>query len=95
VRPHIKAADPEAVPELRRLPSDYLRDNMLVTTSGNYLPGAFHCAREALGMDKILLGTDHPFEEMDECMAFLEGLRLVEEDRERLYRGNAAALGLG
>ena len=56
VRPHIKAADPDAVPALKRVPSDYLRDNMLVTTSGNYLPAAFWCTRDALGMDKILLG---------------------------------------
>ena len=94
VRPHIKAADPDAVPALKRLPSEYLRDNMLVTTSGNYLPAAFTCTREALGMDKILLATDYPYEEMDECMRYLEGLGLSAGDKERLYSGNAARLGL-
>lgn len=94
VRPHIKASDPDAVPSLRRLPSDYLRANMLVTTSGNYLPAAFNCARDALGMDKILLGTDYPFEEMGECIAFLESLGLPEEEKRRLYHGNAASLGV-
>ena len=94
VRPHIKAADPDAVPALKRLPSEYLRDNMLVTTSGNYLPAAFACTREALGMDEILLATDYPYEEMDECMRYLEGLGLSAGDKERLYSGNAARLGL-
>ncbi len=93
VRPHIKAADPEAVPELKRLPSDYLRDNMRVTTSGNYLPGAFRCTREALGLERILLGTDYPFEEMDECISFLEGMGLSDEEEARLYHDNAAGLG--
>ncbi len=45
VRPHIKAADPGAVPALERLPSEYLRDNMLVTTSGNYFCRRHSCAR--------------------------------------------------
>jgi hypothetical protein len=94
VRPHIKAADPEAVPDLKRLPSHYLRDNMLMTTSGNYLPAAFRCTREALGLEKILLGTDYPYEEMTECMAFLEGLGLKEEEKAMLYHGNAAGLGI-
>jgi hypothetical protein len=94
VRPHIKAADPDAVPSLKRVPSEYLHDNMLVTTSGNYLPAAFKCTREALGMDKIFLGTDYPYEEMNECLAFIEGLGLSESEKTQIYSGNAATIGL-
>ncbi len=83
------------VPDLKRVPSDYLRDNMLMTTSGNYLPAAFKCSREALGMDKILLGTDYPYEEMAECMRFLEGW-LSEEASSTGTRGwKRAALIFG
>lgn len=95
VRPHIKASDPDVVPPLERLPSQYLRDNMLVTTSGNYLPAAFKATREALGIDVMLLGTDYPYEEMDECLRFLEGLHLSEAEKGRLYSENAARLGMG
>ena len=94
VRPHLKAADPEVVPDLKRVPSEYLRDNMLMTTSGNYLPAAFKCTREALGMERILLGTDYPYEEMTECMSFLEGLGLSQEEKELLYYRNAGELGI-
>jgi predicted TIM-barrel fold metal-dependent hydrolase len=95
VRPHLKAADPEVVPDLERVPSEYLRDNMLMTTSGNYLPAAFKCTREALGMEKILLGTDYPYEEMTDCMQFLQGLGLGQEEQELLYYKNASELGIG
>jgi predicted TIM-barrel fold metal-dependent hydrolase len=94
VRPHIKASDPDAVPLLERVPSQYLRDNMLVTTSGNYLPAAFRCTCDALGLDKILLGTDYPYEEMGECLAFLEGQGLSDDEKAWLYQGNAAAVGV-
>ena len=82
------------VPDLKRVPSDYLRDNMLMTTSGNYLPAAFKCTREALGMERILLGSDYPYEEMNDCMNFLEGLGLSQEEKELLYYRNAAELGI-
>lgn len=94
VRPHLKASDPEVVPPLERVPSQYLRDNMIMTTSGNYLPAAFKCAREALGIERIMLGTDYPYEEMDECLAFLASRGLSEEEQEHLYFRGAEKLGM-
>ena len=91
-RPHIKA-DGAAVPDLRFPPSHYLRENLWVSTSGNYLPAAFECTRTALGLDRIVLGTDYPYEEMDECLAFLRGLPMDAAEAGRLYGSNAAAVG--
>jgi uncharacterized protein len=93
VRPYIKA-DGAAVPDLEHPPSHYLRTNLWVSTSGNYLPAAFHCTREALGLDRIVLGTDHPYEFMHECMDFLAGLALSDEEKTQLYSTNGAALGI-
>jgi uncharacterized protein len=92
IRPHTRD-DAGTVPDIKRKPSDYLRDNMLVTTSGNYLAAAFNCTRDALGMDKIMLGSDYPYEEMDEAIAFLENLGLSEDEKEHLYFRNAAQIG--
>ena len=74
-------------------PSHYLRTNMWVSTSGNYLPAAFACTRDALGIDRIVLGTDHPYEEMDESLAFLRDLRLSPSEAEQIFESNAAGLG--
>ena len=93
-RPHIRA-DGAAVPELLHPPSHYLRTNMWVSTSGNYLPAAFACTRDALGIDRIVLGTDHPYEEMDESLTFLSGLGLSTSEAAELFEGNAAGLGFG
>jgi uncharacterized protein len=94
VRPHLKASDPEVVPDVKRVPSDYLRDNMLMTTSGNYLPAAFTCTKEALGIERIMLGSDYPYEEMDEAMSFLEGMGLSEDEKEQLYFRGAERIGM-
>jgi predicted TIM-barrel fold metal-dependent hydrolase len=93
VRPYIKAVG-AAVPDLKHPPSHYLKTNMWVSTSGNYLPAAYHCTREALGIERIVLGTDHPYEDMQECMAFLRGLDLPPDEQAAIYETNAPALGL-
>jgi uncharacterized protein len=92
-RPHAKA-DKGAVVLLNRKPSEYILGHFMVTTSGNYLPAAFKCTREALGMDKIMLGTDYPYEDLDECFDFLENLGLSTAEKAALYEGNASRLGI-
>jgi predicted TIM-barrel fold metal-dependent hydrolase len=86
--------DPGARPDLQRKPSEYLKENTFVTTSGNYLPAAFMCTYEAMGVDKILLGTDYPYEDANECMQFLEGLPITQPDRDKIYSLNAGQIGV-
>lgn len=86
--------DPEARPDLEKKPSDYLKENVFVTTSGNYLAAAFTCTVEALGIDRILLATDYPYEDSGECVQFLEGLPLTQDDRDRVYFRNAGQFGI-
>jgi hypothetical protein len=71
----------------------YLKTNLWVTTSGNYLPAAFICTRDSIGMDKILLGTDFPYENMKDCMDYLGSLPLTRDEARSLFEGNARALG--
>ena len=84
--------DPELAPKIKRKPSDYVRDNFLLTSSGmHYLP-AFMCAYLALGGDRIAFGADHPFESSKESLDALGILPVCDEDREKFYHGNAEKL---
>ena len=85
--------DPEARPKLDRKPSDYFRKNVFVTTSGNYLKAAFMCTNETMGIDRILLATDYPYEDSEECVRFLEGLPINKRDRNKIYFENAQRIG--
>jgi predicted TIM-barrel fold metal-dependent hydrolase len=85
--------DPAARPKLLRKPSEYLKDNVLVTTSGNHFTPAFMCTREVLGVENIILGTDYPYEDLEECIEFLESLPLPQAEKEAIYSGNARRLG--
>lgn len=74
--------------------SEYFGTNIFVTTSGNASIPAFECTRSVLGIDSIMLGTDYPFERMEDCIAFLESCPMTEEEKEKLYYKNAEKLGL-
>ena len=86
--------DPNARPELNKKPSDYFKNNVFVTTSGNYYEPAFMCTYEAMGIERILLGTDYPYEDPNECIRFLEGLSIPKEEKDKIYYGNADQLGI-
>ena len=88
---HLNAAIDESLVNAHEV-SYYFRNNIWVTTSGNMSEEAFICARDVLGLDRILLGTDYPYETFEEEMEFLYGLELTDEEIEMLYHGNAERL---
>ena len=87
--------DDSTRPKIKKKPSDYIKDQVLVTTSGMPFAPAFECTRAALGMDHIMLGTDYPYENPAEAMAFLEGLSYPIKDMDMVYGGNATRIGFG
>ena len=92
--PYVRAADPAGRPKLAKKPSEYLKDNVVVSTSGNFFEPAFMCTYQAIGMDKIFLGTDYPYEDMDESIQFLDSLPISQEDKEKVYYLNARRIGI-
>jgi predicted TIM-barrel fold metal-dependent hydrolase len=87
--------DPSVAPVLRRTPSNYLRGHMLSSTSGTHSDAAFVCIATTLGTKRMVIGTDHPFEDMSVAMAFLHQFPMTEAQREDLYWRTAAGLGMG
>jgi len=74
--------------------SYYFQNNIWVTTSGNMSDEAFACTVEAIGLDRILFGSDHPYENMGDMVEFVKELPLGESERQQLYYKNAEALGI-
>ena len=85
--------NPGIGPGSKHVASYYVKRHLWVTTSGNYLPAAYVCSRDGLGMDRVMLGTDFPYEDMSDCMHYLAGLPLSDEEKTKLYEANAKALG--
>ncbi len=77
---------------LRKTPLQYMRENLLVTTSGNWYEPAFLCTLLALGADNILFAIDWPYEANKTGTDFLKKLSISDSDKEKIAHGNAERL---
>ncbi|MCC7460933.1 MAG: amidohydrolase [Gammaproteobacteria bacterium] len=71
-----------------RLPSEYFRDNFVVTTSGMNYAAPLQAALAALGPDKVLFAADHPMEDQKEAVDELEAIALPPELKRRIFETN-------
>ncbi len=73
-------------------PSEYLRRNLFVTTSGVCDDAPLLCALSALGADHVLFATDYPYEDIRTATAFLAAAAVDEDDRAKISHINAERL---
>jgi 2,3-dihydroxybenzoate decarboxylase len=83
---------PEALPKIRKKPSEYFLTNFYVDTAGVLHEPALQCAYDSLDHSRILFATDYPLEDCSRGKAFLAGSRIPEEDKMKIYGENAADL---
>ena len=68
---------------------DYLRDNLVVTTSGNFSAPAFLCTLLTLGVDNVMFSVDWPYESNAVAVDFLRMLPISDGDKEKIAHLNA------
>jgi len=78
--------------KLARRPSDYIRDNIVMTISGMFSPEPLNCAISAVGHQRIMFATDYPFEPPDEASRFIDEVAMADNVREDICRNNAVRL---
>jgi 2,3-dihydroxybenzoate decarboxylase len=74
---------------LKKVPSQYIRENILVTTSGSFSYPPLLCAMLAISSDRIMFSVDYPYEETKEAVEFIYSAPLSEIDREKICHLNA------
>ena len=74
---------------LKKAPEQYLRENLVVTTSGNFFAPALLCTLLALGVDNVLFSVDWPYESNRTAADWLSHLQISEQDKEKICHLNA------
>lgn len=74
---------------LRRRVSDYLRENVYVTTSGMAWAPAIRFCQDVLGMDRVLYAMDYPYQFVAEEVTATDQVPLSELERKQLFQLNA------
>ena len=76
-------------PKLKHKPSDYFKQNFMITTSGmNWQPVLQFC-QEILGPDNIMFAVDYPYQQTEGSVRFMDSASLSDRDKNKIYHLNA------
>lgn len=77
---------------LKKLPSQYIKENLMITTSGMFSPEALRCSIDTLGVSNVMFSVDYPYEDIMEASKFIDDAPLSDEEREKVSHLNAQKL---
>jgi len=77
---------------MRRLPSEYMRTNVWITSSGMNELEPLRLSQQVLGIDRVLYATDYPFENQGETIAAVERMPLSPAVKRAFFETNAESL---
>jgi 2,3-dihydroxybenzoate decarboxylase len=78
--------------KLAKRPSQYVKENVLVATSGMCSAEPLNCTINALGYDRVMFAADYPFESVEEAGHFIDNVPLEDGVRNAICSDTAARL---
>ena len=66
---------------LERLPSEYFRTNIAITTTGVFSHAALIAAIQEVGVDNVMFSIDYPFESTEKAVQFIRTAPLAPADQ--------------
>jgi 5-carboxyvanillate decarboxylase len=85
----VRAQRYESMKPIKRKPSEYLRDNIWVTTSGMAWAPAIMFCRDVLGPDRVLYAMDYPYQYSPAEVTAHENLPMATAEKADLFQHNA------
>jgi len=74
---------------LKRKPSDYLKENIWVTTSGMQWAPAIKFCLEVLGEDRVMYAMDYPYQFVPEEVRVTDDLAVSDSVKKKIYQLNS------
>jgi 5-carboxyvanillate decarboxylase len=84
--------DEELRPKIKQLPSEYIRKNFYVNTSGMHSIPAFLSVYLEQGADHMMFAADYPYENSEEAAKFIDEIPASEADKEKIQHSVAEKL---
>jgi predicted TIM-barrel fold metal-dependent hydrolase len=81
-------------PKINKTPSEIIKDNVYVTTSGRFSAITLDFVIKIMGEDKVMLATDYPYENLDQSMNFIRTCNFSKSLMEKICFFNAKNLGI-
>jgi predicted TIM-barrel fold metal-dependent hydrolase len=81
---------------LKKLPSEYFRENFYITTSGMNCHDSLEFGIKVMGSDRIMFAIDFPYESSSDSVRFLDSAPISKEDKEKIaYKNAERVFGIG
>lgn len=77
---------------LQKPPSQYIKENFYIATSGMHWHPALTFAHSVLGADRLLFAADYPYESADEAVKLMDSAPISVADKKKIYQTNAEKL---
>jgi 2,3-dihydroxybenzoate decarboxylase len=78
--------------KLEKRPSDYMKENIYITTSGMAWEPAILFAQSVLGVERVLYAMDYPYQADPAEVIAMDNLALGDADKQRFFQTNAERL---
>jgi len=88
----VRPNTPKGLTQLKRKPSEYMKENIYMTTSGMAWSPVITFLQSVLGVERVLYAMDYPYQyEPDEVTA-TDGVPISKSDKKKLFQTNAEKL---
>jgi len=75
--------------KVKKLPSDYMKENFYITTSGLPWAPAILMAISVLGIDRVMYAMDYPYQYVPEEVTMTDNFPIGDADKKKLFQLNA------
>jgi 5-carboxyvanillate decarboxylase len=85
----VKSQRYDSIKPLRKKPSDYLRENFIVTNSGVAWEPAIKFTQSIIGVDRVMYAMDYPYQYAVDEVAVMDNMQMSDEDKKKFFQTNA------
>ena len=85
----VKSQRYESIKPLLKKPSDYLKENFIITNSGVAWEPAIKFTQSVLGVDRVMYAMDYPYQYAVDEVAVMDNMQMSDEDKKKFFQTNA------
>jgi 5-carboxyvanillate decarboxylase len=85
----VKSQRYDSMKPIRKKPSDYLKENFIITNSGVAWEQAIKFTQEVVGVDRVMYAMDYPYQYAVDEVAILDKMQMPDEDKKKFFQTNA------
>jgi 2,3-dihydroxybenzoate decarboxylase len=79
----------ESIKPLKKKPSDYLRENFVITNSGVAWEPAIKFSQAVMGVDRVMYAMDYPYQYQRDEVVAMDNMAMSAEDKKKFFQTNA------